>query len=103
MKRVFLVGIAMIFSSVAVLAKGPFKYADLVVYRPAFKNYVAELRIDSNAIPRKSIIKNALGNKIKFASEVDALNHVVAQGWEVTAAYHNHNGGGTHFILKKAD
>ena len=86
--------------SIAGYATGNMKYCDLVVYRPAFKNYVAEMHVDSNTRAQASVLRDGKGNKIKFASAADALNYMAKQGWELVAAY-DERGGGIHFILKK--
>lgn len=98
MKRIIFVLAVMLSQPTAEYAQNARKYCDLVVYRPGLKNYVAELRVDSNSMPKQALLRNPQGGKMKFSSEVDALNYVVNQGWDIVSAYNVRNNG-THFIL----
>jgi hypothetical protein len=100
MKKTLFVTLSAILFSVAAHAQSSRPYADLVVYRLFLKNYVAELHVDSNSKPKKSILRLDNGRKIKFAEEADALNYTCRQGWELVSSYRSHSGE-THFILKK--
>jgi hypothetical protein len=81
-------------------AQNPIKYCDLTVYRPFFKNYVAEMHVDGNVKTSQTLLRDNAGKPMKFASESDAVNYVAQQGWELVTAYNRH-GGESHFFLKK--
>jgi hypothetical protein len=99
MKKLILISAMTLFSA-AGFAQTAVKYCDLVVYQPNFKNFVAEMHVDGNTRPRLTKLRDAAGNKLKFATEADAVNYVARQGWEVVTAY-NRNHSETHFLLKK--
>jgi hypothetical protein len=100
MKKAFLISAIALFVSLPGYAASTVKYCDLIVYRLFLKNYVAEMHTDSNMHTQAALIRDAGGDKIKFAMPADALNYVAREGWELVAAYAEH-GGQTHFLLKK--
>ncbi len=99
MKKIFLAGIVLLMASVTCMAQNA-KYADLVVYRPAFKNYNAELHVGDKG-KKQTLIRDKSGAAMKFPDEAAAVNYVAQQGWEVVSAWYNHHEGATHFLLKK--
>ena len=100
MRKVILIFAASFCFSVNNYAQSIANYGDLLVYRRGLRNYVAEMHADGSVGKRQSLVRDANGNKMKFASVVDALNFTARQGWQVVAAYHPRSGH-THFILKK--
>jgi hypothetical protein len=85
------------------LAQNAPKYCDLDVYRPAFKNYVATVNYGTEhkkVTVKNNAIKDASGSTVKFLSELEAVNYMAQQGWELVSSYKVH-GGDTHFYMKK--
>jgi hypothetical protein len=86
--------------SITTNAGTPSKYCDLVVYRQFLKNFVAEMHVDGKIKTSQTLIRDADGNKVKFACEADALNYMAQQGWELVSSY-NRNHNETHFIISR--
>jgi len=102
MRKLLLISAFTLCSTAGVFAQNTVKYCDLVVYKPNFKNFIAEMHVDGDARPRFTKLRDAAGNKLKFATEAEAINYVAKQGWELVTAY-NRNHSETHFIMKKSD
>lgn len=102
MKRIFFIA-ATIMCSASLFAQKQEVYCDLRVYQPGFKNYVAKIIYgDGHKDGRRGeAIKDQSGNLVKFSTEIEAVNYLVKQGWELVTSYHTH-GGDTHFFMKKA-
>lgn len=101
MRKLVLILCATLSFSVLSFAQKNMEYCELVVYRNFLKNYVAEFHTDSNKKASLTIIRDENGNKIKFATQAEALNYITKQGWELVTAFNEH-GGSTHFFLKKS-
>ncbi len=100
MKRYFLIAVLTLGTG-ATYAQKNATYCQLNVYQPAFKNYVAKVSYgDEGNKARFVLLKNETGSKMKFSNEIQALNYIAKQGWELVSTYHNH-GGETRFFLKK--
>ena len=99
MKKLLLISALSLVSAARAFAQNAIKYGDLIVYRPFLDRYVAELHVDGNVKTRFAFLRDQAGNKLKFASEADALNYVCKQGWELVSSYYHSQ---THFILKKS-
>ena len=101
MKRLLLT--AAIFAlSAPVFAQDKASYCDLDVYRPGFNKYIATADYGNGSKIRvkTSALKDGAGKIIKFRSELEAVNYMAKQGWEIVSTYHN-KGGSTHFFMKK--
>jgi hypothetical protein len=99
MKKFLLLTAFGLLATAGAFAQSATKYCDLVVYRPGFKNYVAEMHVDGNSRTKESLVRDASGAPMKFASEADAINYLAKQGWELVTAYSRSSE--THFFLKK--
>ena len=101
MKKYLLIGAISAFSATTFAQKAT-SYCDLDVYRPGFKNYIATANFGNGRknATKANALKDASGRIIKFVSEVEAVNYMAGQGWELVTSYHTH-GGDTHFFLKK--
>lgn len=102
MKKYLITAAISIFSTVS-FAQNVTSYCDLDVYRPGVKNYIATADYGNGLkiTAKTAALKDASGNTLKFRSEIEALNYMARQGWELVTSYHIH-GGETHFFLKRA-
>jgi hypothetical protein len=101
MRKTILISALMLCTSVAGWAQNAAKYCELIVYRPNFKNYVAEMHSDGGTTRQQSLLRDAKGNVMKFTDEAEALNYIARQGWDLVSSYYNNHRDETHFIVKK--
>ena len=100
MKKILLILPISLLLATGAYAQNNGKYADLIVYKPNFDRYLAELHVaDGSVRERLTVLRDQSGRKIRFASEAEALNYVAKQGWELVSSYHK--SGDTHFIIRK--
>ena len=85
------------------MAQNTTKYCDLDVYRPGFNKLVATVNYGTEhkrVTLKNNAVRDASGNTVKFLSELEAVNYMARQGWELVSSYRVH-GGDTHFYMKK--